>query len=92
MCVGGGGGGGGIFFILFCSLFFPSIPGIGIFLLFFIFETPSLLWSFHACSRTATRYMFSVFLFPHGVARDVNDLGCYLKVISGCQQLDKETR
>ncbi|XP_065178274.1 uncharacterized protein LOC135808951 [Sycon ciliatum] len=24
--------------------------------------------------------------------RDVTDLGCYLKVISGCQQLDKETR
>lgn len=24
--------------------------------------------------------------------RDLHDIGCYIKVIDGCQQLDKETR
>jgi len=24
--------------------------------------------------------------------RDLRDIGCYIKVIDGCQQLDKETR
>lgn len=24
--------------------------------------------------------------------RDLQDIGCYIKVIDGCQQLDKETR
>ena len=24
--------------------------------------------------------------------RDLHDIGCYVKVIDGCQQLDKETR
>ena len=28
------------------------------------------------------------FLFP----RDLRDIGCYIKVIDGCQQLDRETR
>jgi len=26
------------------------------------------------------------------IFRDLHDIGCYAKVIDGCQQLDKETR
>ena len=26
------------------------------------------------------------------VPRDLNDIGCYIRVINGCHQLDKETR
>ena len=31
----------------------------------------------------------SSFLLP---ARDLHDIGCHIKVIDGCQQLDRETR
>lgn len=27
-----------------------------------------------------------------GIHRDLQDIGCYINVIEGCQQLDKETR
>ena len=33
-------------------------------------------------------YMYCIFL----CCRDLNDIGCFIKVIDGCQQLDKETR
>ena len=36
----------------------------------------------------ASNILFYVFVYD----RDLEDIGCYVKVIEGCQQLDKETK
>jgi len=35
---------------------------------------------------------FIQYMYVLVIYRDLRDIGCYIKVIDGCQQLDKETR
>ena len=40
----------------------------------------------------STEWSFIVSQFVYLYSRDLGDLGCYVKVIDGCQELDKHTR
>ena len=46
----------------------------------------------HDNNNVLTVYVYDICSLYMHISSDLRDIGCYIKVIDGCQQLDKETR